>query len=59
MFDAKMKIFTGTANPELAQKIAKYMNCEMGELNIKKFPDGEIWVKINENVRGTDCFIIQ
>jgi len=59
MFDAKMKIFTGTANPDLAKRIAKYIKCEMGELIIKKFPDDELWVKINENVRGTDCFIIQ
>lgn len=54
-----MKIFTGNANPELAERIARYLKVKLGEIEIKRFPDGEIFVKIKENIRGRDVFIIQ
>ena len=54
-----MKIFTGNANPKLAERIARYLKTKLGEVEIKRFPDGEIFVKIKENVRGRDVFIIQ
>ncbi len=54
-----MKIFTGNANPDLADRIAAYLGCELGGMDIRRFPDGETFVKICENVRGEDCFIIQ
>lgn len=54
-----MKIFTGNANPQLAARIAAYLGCELGGVDIQKFPDGETFVKIRENVRGVDCFIVQ
>ena len=54
-----MRIFTGNANRPLAEKIAKYMDQPLGDLSITHFPDGEIFVKIKENVRGMDVFIIQ
>ena len=54
-----MKIFTGNANPELAEKIAAYLKMELGQVEIKKFPDGEIFVKIKENIRGKDVFVVQ
>ncbi len=54
-----MKIFSGTANPQLAQKIAAALCSQLGECTIKKFADGELWVKYEENVRGSDVFIIQ
>ncbi|HNR68522.1 MAG TPA: ribose-phosphate pyrophosphokinase [bacterium] len=54
-----MKIFSGTANPQLAQKIAAALGSQLGECTIKKFADGELWVKYEENVRGSDVFIIQ
>ncbi len=54
-----MKVFSGTANEPLARAICKYIGCEVGKCNITPFPDGETFVKIEENVRGEDIFIIQ
>jgi len=54
-----MKLFTGRANPELAGKISDYLGTPLGAVNIEPFPDGEIFVKIEEDVRGRDVFIIQ
>ncbi|XPV67939.1 MAG: ribose-phosphate pyrophosphokinase [Halarcobacter sp.] len=56
---AKFKLFSGTANPEFAAKVGKYLNIEVGEATINKFSDGEISVQIKESVRGQDVFIIQ
>ena len=53
------KIFSGRSNPELAKKIANSANCELGDISIKTFSDGEIWVKYKENIRGQDVFIVQ
>ena len=53
------KIFSGRSNPELARKIANSADCQLGDISIKTFSDGEIWVKYEENVRGQDVFIIQ
>ena len=55
----ELKIFSGRSNPELAKKIANSADCELGDISIKTFSDGEIWVKYEENVRGQDVFIIQ
>ena len=54
-----LRIFSGTANPKLAQKIAEHLNRPLGELHISRFADGEIRVKIEESVRGMDVFIVQ
>ena len=54
-----MKVFSGTANQPLAQAICKYIGIELGKCNIIPFPDGETFVKIEENVRGQDVFIVQ
>ena len=54
-----MKIFSGTSNQPLANKIAEYLDMPLGEADIFRFSDGEISVKYNENIRGTDVFIIQ
>ena len=54
-----MKVFTGNANPRLAGNIASYLGCELGGADIRQFPDGETFVKLLENVRGEDCFVIQ
>jgi ribose-phosphate pyrophosphokinase len=54
-----MKVFAGRANRPLAAEIAKYLGTELGDCEIKQFADGEIFVKYNENVRGTDLFIVQ
>ena len=54
-----LKIFTGNSNPALAAKVAKQLNLPLGEIQVKKFNDGETFVKIVENVRGGDVFLIQ
>ena len=54
-----MKILTGTCHPELADLIAKSANVQLCETEITRFPDNEIFVKITENVRGADLFIVQ
>ena len=54
-----MKIFTGNAHRKLAEDIAKSLEIPLGELQITRFPDGEISVKIMDNIRGMDVFIIQ
>jgi len=55
----QFKVFSGTANLELAQKICDYLNISLGKCIIKRFSDGEIFVEIKENIRGADVFIIQ
>jgi ribose-phosphate pyrophosphokinase len=55
----KMIIFTGNANPSLAHEICDYLNIPVGRASVKTFSDGEIYVEIGENVRGTDVFVIQ
>jgi len=55
----ELKIFSGRANEPLAQKIAASLGKSLGQVTIKNFSDGEIWVKYEENIRGTDVFIIQ
>src|SRR5687768_5951466 len=54
-----MKVFTGRANPQLAQKICDYLDIPLGRGRTELFPDGELIVKVEEDVRGRDCFIIQ
>ncbi|ALU44373.1 MULTISPECIES: ribose-phosphate pyrophosphokinase [Pseudoalteromonas] len=54
-----MKLFAGNATPELAQKVAKRLFIELGDAVVGRFSDGEISVQINENVRGSDVFIVQ
>lgn len=53
------KIFSGRSNPEFAAKINKYLDLQPGEVTIKTFKDGEIWVKYKENIRGRDIYIVQ
>jgi ribose-phosphate pyrophosphokinase len=53
------KIFSGRANLTLAQKIADYLRISLGKITIQNFSDQEIYVKIEENVRGVDVFVIQ
>ncbi|MGL5049080.1 MAG: ribose-phosphate diphosphokinase [Fusobacteriaceae bacterium] len=54
-----VKIFSGTSNVELAEKIANKIGVELGDSKIVRFEDGEIYVKIDETVRGRDIFVIQ
>ncbi len=52
-------IFSGNSNKDLALKICKFLKVELGDASVDKFSDGEIRVKINENVRGHDVFVVQ
>jgi ribose-phosphate pyrophosphokinase len=54
-----VKIFSGTSNEPLARAICKSIGMELGKCDIKPFPDGETFVKIEENVRGEEVFIVQ
>jgi ribose-phosphate pyrophosphokinase len=54
-----MKIFTGTAHKELAQEVAECLGIRLGEATVSRFSDGEIQVRLKENVRGSDVFVIQ
>jgi ribose-phosphate pyrophosphokinase len=56
---SKMMVFTGNANPELAQKVVDNLRLPIGSAEVGKFSDGEVAIEINENVRGKDVFIIQ
>lgn len=56
---ARLKLFSGLANPALAKEIAWYMGLELGKINIKRFADGEVYVQLQESVRGCDVFLIQ
>ena len=54
-----IKLFAGRSNPELARQIADYLGTTVGPMTIKNFADGEIYVQVDESVRGDDVFIIQ
>ena len=54
-----MKLLTGNSNKNLSKKIAKYLKSKLVNSSIKKFADGEIYIEINENIRGNTIFIIQ
>jgi ribose-phosphate pyrophosphokinase len=54
-----MMVFTGNANPKLAQDVAKYLHTHLGRATVGRFSDGEIMVEILEHVRGKDVFILQ
>ncbi|MFC1778835.1 ribose-phosphate pyrophosphokinase [Thermodesulfobacteriota bacterium] len=55
----ELKIFTGNANPALAQEICRHLSVPLAQASVKSFSDGEIMVEINENVRGRDVFVVQ
>jgi ribose-phosphate pyrophosphokinase len=52
-------VFSGNANIPLAKEISSILGLQMGKSNVKQFSDGESWVKIEENVRGRDIFVVQ
>ena len=54
-----MKIFSGNSNRDLAKRIAGFLGMSLGEVEISRFPDGELFVKVTENIRGMDVFIVQ
>jgi ribose-phosphate pyrophosphokinase len=55
----RLLVFSGTANPSLAQRVCDYLNIPPANAQISRFPDGEIEVKVNEDVRGADVYVMQ
>src|SRR5438105_15022207 len=58
MMDA-LTIFAGTANPDLAQSIARELGVQLGACQVERFPDGEASVRLDEPVRGREVFVVQ
>ncbi len=54
-----LKIFAGRASIGLAEKICRYLDLPIGQGHTEMFPDGEVLVKVEEDVRGRDCYIVQ
>jgi ribose-phosphate pyrophosphokinase len=59
MLDHGIKLFSGTSNQPLAKAICQYLGMELGVVQIEPFPDGEMFIRLEEDVRGKDCFILQ
>ena len=57
--DKRFKLFSGTANPELARKIGQHIGVPVGEAKLQRFADGEVYFQLLENVRGVDVFVVQ
>jgi ribose-phosphate pyrophosphokinase len=57
--DGDLKIFTGNAHPALAREIAQHLGVSLGAADVRRFADGEAYCHIQENIRGTDVFVIQ
>src|ERR1700740_3016738 len=55
----RMRIFTGNANPKLAEAVCRHLNISLGRCVVGRFSDGEVMVELLENVRGRDVFILQ
>jgi ribose-phosphate pyrophosphokinase len=55
----ELKLFSGNANRPLAEEIAQHLDMRLGEADVSRFSDGEVYVQINENVRGQDVFVVQ
>ena len=55
----KLKLFSGNAHRPLAEEIAQHLDLKLGDADVSRFSDGEVYVQINENVRGEDVFIVQ
>src|SRR6187397_1096582 len=59
MANERMMVFTGSANPRLAEAVCRYLNIGVGRASVGRFSDGEVSVELMENVRGRDVFILQ
>jgi ribose-phosphate pyrophosphokinase len=55
----RLMVFTGNANPRLAQDVARHLNLSLGRATVGRFSDGEVMIEILENVRGKDVFVLQ
>ena len=54
-----IKIFSGNANPALANEIAKHLDLRLGNITVGRFSDGEVHVQVNEHIRGKDVYLVQ
>ena len=59
MHRAELKLFSGSAHPQLAREIAEFLGVAVGQARLHRFPDTEVSFQIDENIRGTDVFVIQ
>ena len=59
LFSDNLKIFTGSSNPRLAGNVCKYLGIPLGGAEISAFPDGEKVIRVEDDVRGRDCFVVQ
>lgn len=57
--DTPLKLFSGNSNRPLSEKIADYLHVPLGNAEVGRFADGEVHVHVKENVRGTDCYVVQ
>jgi ribose-phosphate pyrophosphokinase len=55
----ELKVFSGSAHPQLAREIADYLGISLGQARLRRFPDTEVAFQIDENIRGTDVFVVQ
>src|ERR1700751_2286171 len=55
----QLEIFTGNSNPALAREACDHLKVKLGQVEVGRFPDGEVMVEVRENVRGGDCFVVQ
>ena len=59
MSHGQLKIFSGSAHPSLAREIAEHLSLPLGAARLHRFPDTEVSFQIDENIRGTDVFVVQ
>jgi ribose-phosphate pyrophosphokinase len=55
----ELKVFSGSAHPELTREIASFLGTSVGQARLRRFPDSEVSFQIDENIRGTDVFVVQ
>ncbi|HZR25793.1 MAG TPA: ribose-phosphate pyrophosphokinase [Vicinamibacterales bacterium] len=55
----ELKVFSGSAHPQLTKDIAAFLGVSVGQARLRRFPDSEVSFQIDENIRGTDCFVVQ
>ncbi|MGI9528436.1 MAG: ribose-phosphate diphosphokinase, partial [Acidimicrobiia bacterium] len=55
----RLMVFSGSANPELAEEVAKLLDVELGGVELEQFANSETYVRYEDSVRGADCFVIQ
>ncbi|MFN7918741.1 MAG: ribose-phosphate pyrophosphokinase-like domain-containing protein [Bryobacteraceae bacterium] len=55
----RLKVFSGNANPALASEICSHLGRKLGDASVRTFSDGEVYLQIQENVRGMDVFVVQ